>query len=272
MGQGVRTALPMILADELGADWSRVKIVQAMPGPDFKRLGTGGSGSVQGSWKPLREAAAAAREMLTRAAAAEWQVDPATCSTETGAIRHAASGRRLEFGRLVEAAAKLPVPQTPALKQAEDFRLIGQRTPRIDAREIVTGATKYGIDTRVPGMLYASIERPPSLGAKARKWNEKAARAVRGVSAVVPVTNGVAVVADSTWAAMKGRAALAVEWDETKVVRFDSEQHRAKVEKASRDPGIVLRSEKPAAPARRSRAPSTRPTTILSPPTRRSRR
>ncbi len=249
MGQGVRTALPMILADELGADWSRVKIVQAMPGPDFKRLGTGGSGSVQGSWKPLREAAAATREMLTQAAAKVWQVDPATCSTEAGAVRHTESGRSLEFGRLVEAAAKLPVPQTPALKKTEDFRLIGKRTPRIDAREIVTGATQYGIDTRVPGMLYASIERPPSLGAKARKWNEKAARAVRGVSAVVAVTNGVAVVADSTWAAMKGRAALAVDWDESKSVRFDSRQHRENLEKASRDPGIVLRSEKPDAPA-----------------------
>ncbi|MEO8043824.1 MAG: molybdopterin cofactor-binding domain-containing protein, partial [Spartobacteria bacterium] len=254
MGQGVRTALPMILADELGADWSRVKIVQAMPGPDFKRLGTGGSGSVQGSWKPLRQAAAAAREMLTQAAAKEWQVEPATCATEAGTVRHAASGRSLAFGRLVEAAAKLPVPQTQQLKKAENFRIIGQRTSRIDAREIVTGATKYGIDTRVAGMLYASLERPPSLGSKAQKWNEKAARAVRGVSAVVAVSNGVAVVADSTWAALKGRAALAVDWDESELVPFDSDQHRAKLEKASHDPGIVLRSEKPSplssAPAR----------------------
>ncbi len=141
MGQGVRTALPMILADELGADWSRVQIVQAMPGPDFKRLGTGGNGSVQGSWKPLREAAAAAREMLIQAAAKEWQIDSATCTTEAGAVRHAESGRTTKFGRLVEAAAKLPVPQTRALKKPGDFRLIGKRTPRVDAREIVTGAT-----------------------------------------------------------------------------------------------------------------------------------
>ncbi|MGI8957626.1 MAG: molybdopterin cofactor-binding domain-containing protein [Chthoniobacterales bacterium] len=253
MGQGVRTALPMILADELGADWSRVKIVQAMPGPDFKRLGTGGSGSVQGSWKPLREAAAAARELLTQVAAKEWQVDSATCSTEAGSVRHAASGRSLEFGRLVEAAAKLPVPQKPRLKKTEDFHLIGQRTARVDAREIVTGATKYGIDTRVPGMLYASLERPPLLGAKARKWNEKAARSVRGVHKVVAVTNGVAVVADSTWGAMKGRAALRVERDETNTIRFDSVRHREKLEKASREPGIVLRSEKPNAPSTAAR-------------------
>ncbi len=249
MGQGVRTALPMILADELGADWSRVRIVQAMPGPDFKRLGTGGSGSVQGSFKPLREAAAAAREMLTEVAARRWQVDPATCSTEAGAVRHVASGRSLEFGQLVAEAAKLPVPQTPRLKKAEDFRLIGRRTSRIDARDIVTGRTKYGIDTRVPGMLYASIERPPSLGAKARKWNEKAARAIRGVRAVVPVKSGVAVVGDSTWAAMKGREALAVDWDESGAVRFDSSAHRDKLEKSSHEPGIVLRSEKPSTPA-----------------------
>jgi isoquinoline 1-oxidoreductase subunit beta len=248
MGQGVRTALPMILADELGADWSLIRVVQAMPGPDFKRLGTGGSGSVQGSWPRLREAAAAAREMLTKTAANRWKVDLATCSAEGGAVRHAASGRHFSFGQLVAEAAALPVPQTPRLKKAEDFRLIGRRISRIDARDIVTGATKYGIDTRVPGMLYASIERPPAPGAKPREWNEEAARAIRGVRAVVAVTSGVAVVGDSTWAAMKGRAALAVDWDETKAVRFDSAQHRAKLEKASRNRGIILRNEKPSTP------------------------
>jgi isoquinoline 1-oxidoreductase beta subunit len=249
MGQGVRTALPMILADELGADWSRIRIVQAMPGPDFKRLGTGGSGSVQGSFKPLREAAAAAREMLTQAAAARWKVDPATCSTEAGAVHHLASGQKIEFHQLVVEAAKLPLPPSPRLKKAEDFKLIGRRTSRIDGRDIVSGKTKYGIDTRVPGMLFASIERPPALGAKPRKWNEKAARAIRGVHAVVPVKSGVAVVGDSTWTAFKGRDALAVDWDDSLVVPFDSKEHRERLEKSSREPGIVLRSEKPSAPA-----------------------
>ena len=249
MGQGVRTALPMILADELGADWSRVRVEQAMPGPNFKRLGTGGSGSVQGSWKPLREAAAAAREMLIQVAAKQWKVDPATCSAEAGWVRHLDSGRRLSFGDLAAEAAKLPVPQTPHLKSAKDFKLIGKRTARIDGREVVTGKTKYGIDTRVPGMLFASIERPPSLGAKARHWDEKAARSVRGVRAVLPVENGVAVVGDSTWAALKGREALAVDWDESEVKRFDSNQHRDTLEKSSREPGIMLRQEKPANPA-----------------------
>jgi isoquinoline 1-oxidoreductase beta subunit len=244
MGQGVRTALAMILADELGADWSRVTIVQAMPGPNFKRLGTGGSGSVQGSWKPLREAAAAAREMLTNAAATQWKVDPATCLTKNGVVMHTASGRRFAFGELVSDASKLPIPQTPQLKQAADFQLIGRRTSRIDAREIVSGKTRYGIDTRVPGMLYASIERPPALGAKARKWDEAKAKSVRGVKGVFPVASGVAVVAESTWAAMKGRTALAVDWDIPKGDRFDSTKHFEKLEQASREPGIVLRSEK----------------------------
>jgi isoquinoline 1-oxidoreductase beta subunit len=249
MGQGVRTALPMILADELGADWSRIRLEQAMPGPNFKRLGTGGSGSVQGSWKPLREAAAAAREMLTQVAATRWKVDPATCSTEASWVSHPESGRRLAFGDLAAEAAKLPVPQTPRLKSAKDFKLIGKRTSRIDGREVVTGTTKYGIDTRVPGMRFASIERPSSLGAKARHWDEKAARSVRGVRAVLPVKSGVAVIGDSTWAALKGREVLAVEWDDSEANRFDSSQHRETLEKSSRQTGIVLRQEKPSSPA-----------------------
>ena len=246
MGQGVRTALLMILADELGADWSRVRVEQAMPGPEFKRLGTGGSGSVQGSWGYLREPAAAAREMLIQAAAKRWNVNRESCVAENGAVRHSDSGRQLNFGQLAADAARLPIPQAPRLKKLDEFRLIGHRTSRIDAHEIVTGATKYGIDTRVPGMLYASIERLPVAGAKPRKWNEDAARAVRGVRAVLRVSNGIAVVADSNWAAMKGRAALAVDWDETNIVRFNSTEHRTKLEKASREPGIVLRTEKPA--------------------------
>ena len=162
MGQGVRTSLAMILADELEAEWSRIKLVQAQPGPDFKRLGTGGSFSLGGSWKPLRQAAAAAREMLIAAAAARWKVDPATCAAANGAVLHAASKRESQVRRaLVADAAKLPVPADPPLKKASDFRLIGKPTRSIEGRAIVTGAARYGIDTKIPGMLYASIERRP---------------------------------------------------------------------------------------------------------------
>ena len=123
MGQGVRTALLMILADELGADWSRLRVVQAMPGPNFKRLGTGGSGSVQGSWKPLREAAAAAREMLIEVAARHWKVDAATCATKNGAVRHEESSRHFEFGQLAEEAAKLAVPTNAAFEKRGGFSI-----------------------------------------------------------------------------------------------------------------------------------------------------
>ncbi len=179
MGQGVRTSLAMILADELDADWSRIKIVQASPSAEFKDLGTGGSGSMEDGWM-MRQAAAAARTMLASAAAARWEVPPNDCKTEHGAVFHQPTGRRLEFGALVAEAAKLPVPKEAPLKTPADFKLIGQRTPRIDGRDIVTGRAHYGIDTKVPGMLYASVERPPFRGAKPKKDERKRGKSRRG--------------------------------------------------------------------------------------------
>src|SRR4051812_7572042 len=224
MGQGVRTSLAMILADELGADWSRIKIVQASPNAEFKDLGTGGSGSMGDGWA-MRRAAAAARAMLCAAAASRWQVSPNECKTDHGAVVHEASGRRLEFGGLVAEAAKLPVPADAPLKAVADFKLIGQRTARIDGRDIVSGRANYGIDTKIPGMLYASLERPAFRGAKAKKMNESAAKAVRGVKTIVQSDRGIAVVAENTWAAIKGRAALAVEWSDPPADAFDSSKH-----------------------------------------------
>lgn len=243
MGQGVRTSLAMIVADELEADWSKIALVQASPGPDFKRLGTGGSWSVGGSWKPLRNAGAAAREMLLSAAATRWKVERAECAASQGAVTHKPTGRRLLYGELVADAGKLSAPKDPPLKSASEFRLIGQRQKRIGAKDIVTGAARYGIDTRRPGMLYATIERPPSLGAQPRSWDEKKARALRGVRAVLPVSSGVAVVADSTWAALKGRAALGVVWNENAGTAFDSEAHYKRLEEASRERGFSMRKD-----------------------------
>jgi len=242
MGQGVRTSLAMILADELGADWSRIKIVQASPSAEFKDLGTGGSGSMEDGWV-LRRAAAAARAMLTTAAASRWKVSPNECKTEGGAVVHGGSGRRLAFGELADEAAKLPVPADTPLKTPGDFKIIGQRTARIDGRDIVTGAAHYGIDTKVPGMLYASVERPPFRGAKPKKMNESAARAVRGVRTIVQTERGVAVVAENTWAAIKGRTALAVEWSEPPLDAFDSDAHGKKLEEASRAQANITRKE-----------------------------
>ncbi len=249
MGQGVRTSLAMILADELEADWARIKLVQAQPGPDFKRLGTGGSFSLGGSWKPLRQAGAAAREMLITAAAAQWKVDRATCAAINGAVVHAASKRQLKYGALVADAAKLPVPAEPPLKKASDFRLIGKPTRRIEGREIVTGAARYGIDTKIPGMLYATIERRPWGGAQRKSSQDEKALAIRGVR-IVPCASGIAVVAETTWAALKGRAALAVEWGAAPKNAFDSEAHFKRLDEASEQKGFVTRKEEPPAGTR----------------------
>ena len=242
MGQGVRTSLAMILAEELEADWSRIKLVQASPGPEFKRLGTGGSFSLAGSWKTLRQAGAAAREMLITAAAARWKVDRAACSAANGEVVHTASKRSLKYAALVADAAKLPVPADPPLKKASDFRLIGKPTKRIDGRDIVTGAARYGIDIKLPKMLYASIERPPWRGAKPKRSQDAKALAIRGVQ-LVPCAGGIAVVGETTWATLKGRAALAVEWEDPPKDAFDSEAHFKRLDEASQQKGFSTRKD-----------------------------
>jgi isoquinoline 1-oxidoreductase subunit beta len=242
MGQGVRTSLAMILAEELEADWTRIKLVQAKPFPGSD-LGTGGSNSIASGWKPLRQAGAAAREMLVTAAAARWNVNRASCTASQGAVVHPPTGRRLEYGSLVADAAKLPLPGDVPLKAASDFKIVGRRTARIDGPEIVSGKARYGIDTKIPGMWYASLERPPWNGATVRRIQEDKARAVNGVRSVIKLERGIAVVAENTWAAVKGRNALAVEWDDPPKDAFDSELHFKRLEKASRETGFVTRKE-----------------------------
>lgn len=249
MGQGVRTALPMMLADELEADWSMIELKQASPGPAFKgiRLRTSGSGSVYGTWLPLRNAGAAAREMLVAAAAEKWQVEVGACRAEKGSVVHSLSGRRLTYGELCEAAAKQPVPAKPILKDAKDFRIIGKPMKRVDGVDIVRGKAVYGLDVKVPGMRYAVLERSPVLGGKAVSWDDSKARAVEGVVAVVPVTkglaNGVAVVATNLWAAMKGRDALTVVWDEGKNKEFSSDGYSAQLRTALNAEAFTTRKE-----------------------------
>ena len=242
MGQGIRTSLAMILADELEADWAHIKLVQASPGPGFKQLDTGGSSSIAGSWKMLRQAGAAAREMLIATAAARWKVDRAACSAAKGEVVHSASKRSLKYGALVADASKLPVPADPRLKKASDFRLIGKPTRCIDGRNIVTGVARYGIDTKIPKMLYASIERPPWRGVKPKLSQDAKALAIRGVR-LVPCASGIAVVAETTWAALKGRAALAVDWGDPPKDAFDSEAHFKRLDEASELKGSVTRKD-----------------------------
>jgi len=243
MGQGVRTSLAMILADELDADWRTVRLVQATPGPNFQRLGTGGSWSIGGSWRTLREAGATARAMLVTAAATRLGVDAASLRTESGRVVHDASGRSLPYGELAGDAAALPVPSGASVKRAEQRRIVGTRVRRLDGPAIVTGAAHYGIDTRVPGMRYAVLERPPVIGGRMIRFDDSAARAVRGVQNVVATPSGVAVVATSTWAAIKGRRALRVEWDEGPNRTFSSAAHMQALERALSQDGTVTRRE-----------------------------
>jgi len=230
MGQGVRTTLPMMLADELDADWSQVRLEQAMPGGRFQgiRLRTSGSGSTEGTYKAMRAAGATAREMLIAAAAEHWGVERSTCSSATGTVIHGPTGRTLSYGELAGSAAKQETPKHPKLKDPKDFRLIGKPLKRTDGSAIVTGRAIYGLDVQVQGMLYAVIARCPYIGGKVVAFDDRPALHVAGVKHVVPVKSGiatgVAVVAEHTWSAIKGREALAVTWDAGPNRAFDSDK------------------------------------------------
>src|SRR5881296_80482 len=219
MGQGVTTALPMLLAEELEADWSKIRIEfapadKAYTNPLFGMQGTGGSTSVRAAWTPLRKAGAAARQMLVSAAAQTWGVDASQCRAENGAVIHTPSKRRLSYGRLVAKAATIPVPQDPALKDPKDWKILGTRVRRLDTPSKVDGTAQFGIDVKTPGMLVAVVARCPTIGGKVASFDATKAKAVPGVRHVVQISSGVAVVADGYWPAKKGRDALEVSWDE----------------------------------------------------------
>ena len=224
MGQGVRTSLAMIVAEELDLDWSKIRIEQASTAPEYKSLNTGGSGSIYGAWRTLRPAGATAREMLLRAAAKDLNVDRATLRTDQGFVIDG-QGRKRSYASLAAIAATLEVPKDVPLKAAKDYRIIGKRTKRIDGPAIVTGAAKYGIDTRVPGLLFATIVRCPVVGGKLKSFDASEAKKVRGVRDVVQIPNAVAVVADNTWAALKGQQRVKVEWDDGPNKAFDSAKY-----------------------------------------------
>lgn len=223
MGQGVRTTLAMIVADELGANWNQVTVRQADTLARFGEFSTGGSSSLEDSWGPLRRTAAAARAMLTEAAAAKWRVPAEECAAELGRVIHRKSQRELIFGDLVADAALLSVPDSPALKRPEDFHLIGQRIARIDSADMVSGRAVYGIDIVVPGMRYAMIARCPYPDGGIKSFDDTAARRVPGVYGVTVVPHqaaghaarvrpGIAVIAQNTYCALKARKLLTIEW------------------------------------------------------------
>lgn len=240
MGQGVRTALPMIVAEELDADWKKVRVEQAMAHPNaYGSMGTGGSSSVRTSWDKLRKAGAAAREMLISAAAQTWNVDRSKCYADNGAIVYRTTGKKLTYGDLVDTASKLPVPDNPPLKERKDFKIVGKWIPQVDTKAKSSGHAKYGIDVRVPNMLYASLVRCPVFGGKVASFDATAAKAVSGVRDVVQIQQGVAVVATSTWAALKGRDALKITWDEGPNAKLTSGQIHEMLVEHSKHEGEV---------------------------------
>ena len=217
MGQGVLTAIPMMLAEELDADWTLVSVEQAPANtaynnPMFGMQATGGSTTVRAHWTPVRQAGAAARQMLVAAAAQQWKVDASSLRTDRGHVV-GPNGRKASYGSLVEAAARQPVPEKPALKDRNDFRILGKPTRRLDSAAKIDGTATFGIDARVDGMLVAVMARAPIAGAKPRAFDEGKAKAVRGVRKVIAIPSGVAVLADGYWAAKQGRDALGIEWD-----------------------------------------------------------
>lgn len=224
MGQGVKTALPMVLAEEMDADWARVRALDApLDRAKFGGQGSGGSGSMRDEWDLYRNAGAAAREMLAVAAAEAWRVPRGEVRTERSRVLHAPSGRTIDYGALAAAAARQPVPKTPAWKAPADFTLLGTRVPGVDTAKITHGEPLYGIDVRLPGMRFAAIAKCPVFNGRVAAVDDSAALRVPGVRQVVRIDGhanptwlmpGVAVVADTTYAAFKGRDALRVQWDE----------------------------------------------------------
>jgi isoquinoline 1-oxidoreductase beta subunit len=218
MGQGVYTSLPMILADELEADWKQIRIKSAPAGDKYKDPAwgmqmTGGSTSVRHMMEPLREAGAAAREMLLAAAAQTWGVPQSECEARQGRVRHKKTDRTMTYGQLCEKASKLPIPQNPPLKQDNQFRFIGTPMARLDVPDKVNGSAIFGTDIFVPGMLYAAVARPPAYGAKLLSYDQEAAEKVSDVYKVVQIDRGLAVSGSTLDAAWKGKKALNVKWD-----------------------------------------------------------
>jgi len=256
MGTGIRTSLPTVLADELGADWKRVVIQQALGDRRLGSQNTDGSCSIRNFFDRMRVAGATARTLLERAAAERWSVPADQCRADNHAVAHVATGRQVDFADLVEAARKLPVPKADELvyRRPAERRYIGKEVAITDLDDIVTGKAVFGIDARRPKQLYAVIARPAVLGGAVKKFDPATARAVPGVVEVVEIPRfkgthafqplgGVAVCGTSTWAAIQGRDALDIEWDDGAHASYDSEAYRRKLVAASRTPDKVIRTE-----------------------------
>jgi isoquinoline 1-oxidoreductase subunit beta len=255
MGTGIRSVLPSVLADELDADWARVKIEQAIGDAKYGSQNTDGSCSIRDFYDAMREAGSSARMMLESAAAAQWGVPVAECKAQNHQVVHAGSGRKLGYGELAASAAKQAVPKKEELKfkSPAEYRYIGKDTPTVDRDDICAGSGTFGIDATMPGMVYASIARSPVLGGKLKSYNDQETRKVRGVQKTVELRGfkpphgfqalgGVAVIADNTWAAIKGREKLIVEWEAGENASYESAAYKQSLLETVRKPQKVVRN------------------------------
>jgi isoquinoline 1-oxidoreductase beta subunit len=249
MGQGVYTGVAMILAEELDADLAKIVLEHAPPNeklytnPLLGLQATGGSTSLRAFWTPLRTAGATARAMLVQAAARQWQVDPASCTTANGMVTHSSSNRKLGYGALVEAASKITPPKDVPLKDPAKFALIGTSHKRFDTPDKVNGKVIYGIDAMIPGMKFATLAASPVFGGKVAHVNDSAAKALPGVQQVIVLDNMVAVVGDHMWAAKKGLEALDISWSEGEHAKVSSADIWQGIRAASQQDGVVAKAQ-----------------------------
>src|SRR5687767_1942338 len=213
LGQNIMTSFPMIVAEELDADWSKVKAVQAPFDTKYDRQVTGGSGAIPHSWKRLRTAGATARYLLVAAAAKKWSVDPSECTTANSFVLHSKTGNKLSYGELAEEASKITVPADVPLKNRKDFKIIGSSVRNVENKNIATGKGMFGLDFYREGMVYAMIQRPAAFGTKIKSVDDAAAKAMPGIIDVITFKNNVAVVGKSTWEVMKAKKVLKVEYE-----------------------------------------------------------
>jgi len=249
MGQGTYTSIPMLIAEELEVDLKQVQVEHAPPN---ERLygnpllagvqATGNSNAIRAAWQPLRQAGAVARTMLVSAAAMRWNVDPVSCRAQGGEVLHAPTGRRIGYGELAAAAARMPVPESVALKRPEDFKLIGTPAKRLDTPAKVNGTAVYGIDVRPPGVKIATLAQSPVFGGRVKSVDDAAAKAVKGVRQIVRLDDAVTVVADHMGAAKKGLAALVIEWDDGPHAKLNTNEVVAELEQATLNSGAVAQN------------------------------
>lgn len=246
MGQGVITSLSMLAAEELECDWKRIRWEFAPAAtvyfdPAFHMQGTGGSQTIHSGWVPMRQAGATAREMLIAAAAQKWGVDASECHAENGEVVHTGSKRRVSYGSVAEAAAKIPPPTDVKLKDPSQFKVIGKPTKRLDTADKVNGKAGFGIDARRPGMLHAAVLRCPVFGGKVASFDATKAKTMPGVKDVIQISTGIAVVADNTWNALQARNAVEVKWDEGPTAAMSSDSIWKMYAAAAETPGVVAK-------------------------------